>query len=567
MANPSVLIAGAGPSGLILAIVLLQNGVSVRIIDKEAKHRKGSRGTGIQPRTLELYDILGILPDISSAAAPNAELARYKRGDLKPFAIAPLAEWVEPAPDVPHPNALSLSQEHHEAILRAYLAKLGASVELGSELRSFVQLPGSVVAHIVVTDQHGTQREERTQFDWLIGTDGAHSIVRKQLGLSFLGETRTELHIALGDIVVEEGADPRMWHVWSDPPKLMALRSSRADSKVVMFAYAGRAENLADKTITRDEFIEAFYSVTGRHDIKFGDTSWISNYRPNMRMVDDMRAGRVFIAGDAAHCHSPTGGQGLNSSVQDTVNLGWKLALVHKGLSPDALLDTYAEERLRVIAQMLTLTTELYNKTFRTTARRDTENEDEKDAWTRGGALTMLGVNYRGSSIVREEGHGIGGSKDASISPYAAEDGIVNTGARVAFRAPDASGLVRLDGSVTQLFTVFRLSVHTVLLFGMGPAGFGWERMVEVLRRRSADIVHTVQVLPRGVTHREANSQVQLQVDVLHDMEGHAYQGYGLSATELSVVVVRPDGVVGAIEKGNGAAEGVEGYFRKIFEN
>ncbi|KAJ7701801.1 FAD binding domain-containing protein [Mycena rosella] len=543
MAPPSVLITGAGPTGLILALVLLQNGVSVRIIEKELKHRIGSRGAGVHARTLELYDILGILPDIQKEGTFMAAMAKYNPGEIEPFAITELAKRVEPTPDVPHPNALIISQERHEEILRDQLQKLSCSVELGSELRSFEQFSDRVVAKIVKTNADGKQVEEITNFDWLAGVDGARSIVRKQLGLSFLGETH-EKHIVIGDIVVE-GADPRFFHMWHVPPKLLVLRSSSPTSNVFMFAYTGRPEHLAEKAVTREEFIEEFYDVTGRRDITFGPATWMSSWRPNLRMVDTMRSGRVFIAGDAAHCHSPTGGQGLNSSVQDAANLGWKLALVHKSLAPAALLDTYSEERIRVVAQMLKVTTELYHRTFSGAGPAD------PNAWKRGGELNMLGVNYCGSSIVLEAAAGAGASSDA----YARAAG---SGVQAAYRAPDAPGLVRAGSAdaPTTLFAVFRVSVHTVLLFG-GDAG-ARAPVASVLRRLPEAAVRTVLVIPQGQTAADDGA---LFSAVLEDRAGHAYAGYDLTAGELAVVVVRPDGVVGAVVSN---AEGIERYFQKV---
>ncbi|KAJ6511513.1 FAD binding domain-containing protein [Mycena vitilis] len=538
--STSVLIAGAGPSGLILALVLLKNGVSVRIIDKELQHRGGSRGSGVQARTLELYDILGVLPEILEAGEPIPAMAKYEPGELKPSSLFKLSEHIEPTPDTPHPNGHNISQDVHEEVLRAHLQKLGCSVELGSELRSFEQFPDHVVAHMSKTDGNGTQAEEDTRFDWLVGTDGARSVVRKQLGLSFLGETRAE-HIALGDIVVEEGVDLSLWHMWNVPPKLMVLRSNGdTKSKTFMFAYSGRPEHLADKTITREEFIEEFYATTKRPDIKFGPTTWLSNWRPNMRMVDSLGSGRVFIAGDAAHCHSPTGGQGLNSSVQDVINLGWKLALVHKGLAAPALLDTYGEERLRVIAQMLKLTTELYNKTF--------SGSKDDEGWRRGGDLRMLGVNYCRSSIVLEDGPAVPGA-----SAYANAEGGPT---RAAYRAPDASGLVCKGEDVpTRLFAIFSASAHTVLLFGGDAAAHAG--VAEVLARFPEGTVRPVQIVPQG---QSAGAPAGSAL-IVEDREGHSYAGYGVPVDKLTVVVVRPDGVVGATVTG---AEGVERYFRNV---
>ncbi|KAJ6481863.1 FAD binding domain-containing protein [Mycena sanguinolenta] len=537
MPNSAVLIAGAGPSGLVLALILLKNGVSVRIIDKEMEHRIGSRGSGIQPRTLELYDILGVLPNILKAGEGVPLIANYVRGEIKPVGTTTLSEHIEPTPTRPHPNGHIVPQNIHEEILRAYLQDFSCSVELGSQLLSFEQFPDSVIARIVKTDSDGNQIEESTRFDWLVGTDGARSVVRKQLGLSFLGETLPE-HMALGDIVVE-GVDSKFWHMWSEPPKLLILRPSASNSKVFMFVLAD-SKTFADKTLTREELIEEFYAMTDRRDITFGPATWLSTYRPNMRMVDQMRVGRVFIGGDAAHCHSPAGGQGLNSSVQDVINLGWKLALVQKGLGPEALLDTFSEERLRVTAQLLQLTTNLHGKAFH-------GESTLQEGWFRGGDIQMLGVNYCGSSIVLEDD----AVQGAKVTPYSN----TSTGrVQAAYRAPDAPGLVRAgsEDAPTRLFSIFSIDAHTVLLFGGDET-----TRAEVVGRLPKEAVRAVVLLPQGQTAADSASSAL----VLEDRAGHAYAGYGFPSDELTVVIVRPDGVVGAVVA---SVESVERYFKKI---
>ncbi|KAJ7499490.1 FAD binding domain-containing protein [Mycena latifolia] len=544
MPHPSVLIAGAGPSGLVLALILLQNGVPVRIIDKERTHRIGSRGAGVMPRTLELYATLGVLDDIMNVASKMVPTASYDFGQLVPKSTTMLLKHKEPTPDVPHANVVAVNQDQHEEILRAHLAKLSCTVELGAELRSFEQSGDSVVARILKTAADGTQSEETATFEWLVGTDGAHSVVRKQLGLSFLGETRTEDVVGLGDIVVEEGLDPNFWHMWNVGSKVILMRPHNVTSKMFGFLYMGRPEHLTDKPLTSNEFVEQFYALTDKRDIKFGEATWLSKYRANIRMVDTMCQGRVFVAGDAAHCHSPAGGQGLNSSVQDAGNLGWKLALVHKGLAPTSLLDTYGEERLRVIAHMLGLTTAILDKASSDIGKKDFKVQHAD-------RMRMLGVNYRGSSIVCEEA----GAAGAGSDPYAeAEGGRV----QAAYRAPDAPELLPAgtQDAATRLFEVFGASAHTVLVFG-GDAE-ARAPVVDALARIPPGVVRAVLLLGQG--HAPPTDAPRFDA-VLEDRAGHAYRGYGVGADELTVVVVRPDGVVGVVASN---AEGVEGYFQKI---
>ncbi|KAF7309289.1 FAD-binding-3 domain-containing protein [Mycena indigotica] len=540
--EPQVLIAGAGPSGLVLALILRRSGVHVRIIDKEPAYRPGSRGSGVQARTLELYAQLGLYQEIAACGAEIPNIALYKPGkeNLTPQKEFRLTERAEATPGMPYPNAINIPQDAHEAVLRGALAELGCTVELGVELTKFSQHSDGVRA----TLKHADGAEEIAETGWLIGADGAHSVVRKGLGLNFLGETHEEQEMLIGDIEVD-GVSPGLWHMWADPPRTMVLRSATPDSNLFMFAYVPGTPGAVQHAgpFTRDEFVETFYEVTQRTDITFGKATWLSRYRPNMRMVDQMRAGRVFVAGDAAHCHSPAGGQGLNSSVQDAANLAWKLALVINHHAPDALLDTYAEERLRVIAQMLQLTTALYNSTFdalRLKQQLDADGTEDAPMGTdrNGAGLSMLGVNYSGSSIIAED-------NDAGPPP----------GVRAGLRRDRRPGRKE-----TSLFEVFDVALHTVLLFGGAASKFS-----RLLQGLPVGTTQMVQILPASV---DTSSLKADGVDiVLHDARGHAYAGYGVEAGETVVVVVRPDGVVGMVQRGSAeeAVADVPEYFAKIF--
>nr|GAT45162.1 predicted protein [Mycena chlorophos] len=583
----SVLIAGAGPSGLILALILAKSGVSVRLIDKELTHRVGSKGSGIQARTLELYAHLGIYDSLRAIGEHIPDIAVYEPGKTVPAKYVRLSQIAEATPGTPYPNSLNIPQDHHEAVLRTHLSALGVEVELGTELRAFDHTSSKyhVLATIVKHQADGSEVVEEGKYEWLVGTDGAHSIVRKALGLSFLGETQEDAEMAVGDIEVH-GVDPKFWHMWSAPPRTIVLRSSHPASNVFMLAYIGIQGDIAPTGLTRDEFLNAFYEVTKlkREDVTFGEATWMSRYRPNIRMVDRMRVGRVFVAGDAAHCHSPAGGQGLNSSVADVANLAWKLALVQKRLAPESLLDTYGEERLRVIAQMLRLTTELYGHTMSSfgtkqqiaseapadpelaagTAGRD--GPAQMSVARSGRELTMLGVNYHGSSIISSEANTVTTTTEAYAKPE-------TLSAKPAYRAPDAPGLLHVvrggdgDGTgETSLFGVFDGVKHTVLVFAPAHSESDASDIVAFLGKlpAAAETIQSVRVLPAG-TGIGAGAGASAGFDlVLEDAQGHAYKEYNVdvNAGKTTIVVVRPDGVVGAVE---GSVEGLERYFGRIF--
>lgn len=265
-------------------------------------------------------------------------------------------------------------------------------------------------------------------------------------------------------------------------------------------------------------------------------------------MVNKFGSGRVFVAGDAAHVHSPAGGQGLNSGIQDSFNLAWKLALVHRKLAPPSLLQSYNDERLPVIADMLGQTTLIHNRTF-----SNPTSPDDTSVYDRGGVLLQLGVNYRWSKIVVDEQEGDGA---ATTDPY----GKVSDGRlRAGDRAPDAPALTVLrgeEGPTTRLFDVFEPTHHTVLIFSNDAARHAF--VLSALSTYPKDIMRIVSIIRLG-----ENVDDERLDFVLQDTKGHAYGAYALTEG-CDVVVVRPDGVVGAIVH---TIDGMKKYLEGIFNS
>ncbi|OSX61756.1 hypothetical protein POSPLADRAFT_1040170 [Postia placenta MAD-698-R-SB12] len=257
---------------------------------------------------------------------------------------------------------------------------------------------------------------------------------------------------------------------------------------------------------------------------------------------------------DAAHVHTPAGGQGLNSSIQDAFNLAWKLALVEKGLSDPSLLSTYSEERIPVIIDMLKMTSEL----FRHVA---TANKDEAGLSqailalrTREDHVKQFGVNYRWSSIVLDERSPVDEGEDLRANAYGSQKSDV---LRAGDRAPDAPDLVDGEGKTYTLLRVFGPTHHTVVIFSTSEEVL--ESYLSLLRAYPKGIVRTLVVSPQGSSGR---SKVDGVDTIVVDDGGHAYAIYGASDKEAIAVAVRPDGVVGAIVHG---AEGLRRYFEKVF--
>ncbi|KAK0188554.1 FAD binding domain-containing protein [Armillaria mellea] len=519
--NPSVLIVGAGPSGLSLALALLQNGVSVRVIDKASTYHIGQKGAGIQSRILELEKFLGILPDIQKKGDFTPPMIHHlPGGETKTVKVI---AYMENTPDRPYINPIIIGQDIHEEILRGHLAKYGVDVELGTELVSFEQSPDRVVSCVVKT-RDGDRFEESIKSQWIIGAEGAHSVVRKTLGLTFLGETREGDYFVVGDIHVKSPfLDRGLWHLWGEAAtKSVTLRRfETGDTDKYNFFCMGRDLDAEKMGSSREEFIKAFYEITGRTDIEFGDVIWLSSFQPNVRMVNSYGSGRAFLAGDSAHVHSPTGGQGLNSGIQDAVNLAWKLALVQKGLGSLA--------RIPVIAAMLNKTSEILTKTFTNGGIGQT-----LAGWNRGYELRQFGVNYRNSSIVVDETPVEG---DETVDPYrSGNDGTIRGGDR----APDAPGLVFVNRThKTSLFEIFGSSYHTVLIFSGDHTA----------------VLDTLKYYPAGIINIISADYV------LVDGDGYAYKHYNMAGKLTKIVVVRPDGMIGGLVRD---VYGLKQYFNGI---
>ena len=360
MYETTVLIAGAGPTGLTLALDLARRGISFRLIDAATAPFEGSRGKGLQPRTLEIFDDLGVIGAILAAGAPYPRF-RFHVGRFS-LRVGSIGSWRQPTDGVPYPNLWMVPQARTEAILRDRLSALGGKVEFGYALAAFTQ------------NQHGVDATlstgERVRADFLVGCDGGHSMVRKALGLRFDGETVDEKPMLVADVEVN-GLDSRDWHVWPFAKDGAVALCPLPNTSLFQFtARAKTAEAGVESTA---------HKITG-HVVK--RVAWSSIYRPSARMVDRYRVGRVFVAGDAAHVHPPTGGQGLNTGVQDAYNLSWKLAHVIGG-APDSLLDTYEVERLPIAAAVLGLTTRLH----------------KTRSITRGDATNQLALHYRRSPL------------------------------------------------------------------------------------------------------------------------------------------------------------------------
>ena len=331
-----VLIVGAGPTGLTAANLLARSGASFRIIDKKSGPIEETRALVMHAKTLELLDRLGLADQAveEGRRLGAAELLKDgKRAGKLSFFDDGQAERT------PYPFALVYEQDRTERLLIRGLEEAGGGVEWGTELLSVAQSPGGVRA----TVRHASGSEETIEAGWVVGADGAGSPVRHSLGLSFEGGTYEET-LFLADVEMESGLDPRQAHMDLTRKGFYAFFPMPGERR---FRLVGSvpAELRGREEITAGDIQEVLDKHSGL-ETKITAAHWTSVYRVHRRMTERFRVGRIFLVGDAAHIHSPAGGQGMNTGIGDAYNLGWKLALVAEGHAREALLDSYEAERM-----------------------------------------------------------------------------------------------------------------------------------------------------------------------------------------------------------------------------
>jgi len=333
----AVLVAGAGPVGLTMAMALKRRDVAVRVIDRAPARTDKSKALVLWPRTLELLETQGCAEAFVQAGMPCRH-ASIHAGDRELIRLA--LDTVATR----FPFALMLPQSETERLLEEALGRLGLEVERRVELVSFAEKAGSVTAEL----RHPDGRTETATFAALIGCDGAHSTVRHGLSVQFEGSTEPSDWI-LADAIIDGPLPPdEMMIVWQ-PDGILAFFPI-IGGRFRVIADTPTAGNEAPPTLAE---VQALLDARGPKGLRVHDPVWLSRFTINERKVGEYRRGRVFLAGDAAHIHSPAGGQGMNTGMQDAFNLAWKLALVWHGAASEALLDAYSPERSAIGDQVL----------------------------------------------------------------------------------------------------------------------------------------------------------------------------------------------------------------------
>jgi 2-polyprenyl-6-methoxyphenol hydroxylase-like FAD-dependent oxidoreductase len=428
-----ILVVGAGPTGLTLACELAARGVPFRIVDQTPVRSDKSRALVVHARTLEVFQKMGIADELIRVGRTALNVSLWVAG----HEALRLQIGDTGVDDTPYPFLVFVSQAETERLLESRLVALGGRVERPVQVTGLREDGAGVVASFA----DGAP----ARFDYVVGCDGAHSVVRKAAGFSFEGSAY-ESDFLLGDVAID----------WTRPNDTLYLILPARGGVLAVFPLAGEnrwrvicarvdaPENAGDPTL---EELQELANRVAPEKLRLYDPTWLARFRLHHRGVDRYRAGRFFVAGDAAHIHSPAGGQGMNTGIQDAFNLGWKLALAQQGRARQVLLDSYHDERWPVGQQLLTTTDRIFMlnttgnplvvrlrnflaprlapRVFRTLSRRAQVFR----------FISQLAINYRHSPIVDEQ--------DMPFGPHAGD------------RAPDADGLLaQLTGAKFHLLAI-----------------------------------------------------------------------------------------------------------------
>jgi 2-polyprenyl-6-methoxyphenol hydroxylase-like FAD-dependent oxidoreductase len=513
-----LLVVGAGPTGLTMAAVLARYGVVPRVIDKAVvPPADRSRAIVIQARTLELFEDLRIVDEVLrdglTVEQANIFLPSGKHGTLRLR-----REWIESA----YGSLVTLPQEETERILGKLAGATGVSVERGVELLSVDDGNAGVVAHLRHADGH---IEDYTA-DWIVGCDGAHSAVRHAAGILFPGGTYQD-ECLLGDVDLQWSLpDGELSFCPQEEGVLLAfpLPGQHRFRIIMILPAVGESE---ERHLSQEEFLAQLSRMTPGPAPQILTARWLTRYRLHSRGVPTYRRGHCFVAGDAAHIHSPAGGQGMNTGIQDAYNLGWKLAMVARGDAPPWLLDTYDEERHRVGEYLL-------------------RNTDRMFALLAGGGwlgrilrrlMPAIGVRIFGAPVIGRR-----------IARFVSQTGIRYRHSRLTTEGPDASQLGKLApragdrvpdvslGESSRLFELLHGGQYTLLLFA---------RDIPILDERLAGLATAVSERYGGLVHPILlrTTRHPRREGAVVDAEGSAHARFG--AEKGAIYLVRPDGYVG----------------------
>jgi 2-polyprenyl-6-methoxyphenol hydroxylase-like FAD-dependent oxidoreductase len=517
-----VLVAGAGPTGLTLACQLARFGVRFRIIDKQPDRARESRALGVQARSLEILQALGLGEALAARGRRTTRLMLHVDRDV-PVAIDLGAV---PRSDTRFPYILFVSQSDTEAVLCGFLEEAGARVERRVELVGFREQSTGVVCVL----HHMDGREETVQASYVAGCDGAHSTVRKEAAIAFEGGAYPQT-FALGDAEADGALVPEAVNafVLGRGVAIFFPLGQPATWRVMAMEGAiprpspGGDDTVSTQQLSLAELQAMVDDPTGRA-VRVHDPVWLTRFRLHHRQAVTYQHGRVFLAGDAAHIHSPVGAQGMNTGIQDAWNLGWKLAMVSRGAADARLLDSYHAERWPVGRTLLRATDRVFGFFARAVASGGAVTSLRRVMARRVVApvlasprirafafhfVSQLGIRYRASPAVLE------------AAP------LLRRGPRPGDRLPDA----RVSRGAHSTYLQQELSSAHVHLLLCGPLSDWNPDRIALIAKRFANVLKV-----SYLTSEEAHG-------VLVDVHHEALTRLGVERS--AQYVIRPDGHVG----------------------
>ncbi len=521
--DTDVLIVGAGPTGLMMASQLLRFGIRFRIIDKQADRAHESRAFAIQAKSMEILQNLGLVSEFLKVARPGVEVAFYASG--KKIVTFKFGDSI--LKDTPFPNIYFLPQSETERILIEHLEKNGILIDRETELLSLTQTQQLVDATI---KNNRTGQVEKISCRYLVGCDGAHSTVRHALNLTFEGAPY-EQEFILADVKVNWPYSSDNFTFFTSKKGILLNFPFSQDLSRIIIARGGNSGQKKLDTPSLEEVTQLATEITDA-PIKLSNAEWITRFHLHHRGVDHYRQGRAFVAGDAAHIHSPVGGQGMNTGLQDATNLAWKLALVIKKISSDDLLNTYETERHRIGQILLKTTDRLFifvtsNNFIISSLRSFVLPLFFKFLFSKHGArnrlfrfISQLAIHYHDSPFVWEV--------------TTEEDSEFKTGPQAGYRAPDA------PGNNTTLYELLKNSKSNILIFCSNATN---EIKLKKLENSYQDLIRIHQF------NKNSNNNL-------------LFQRYGVSSE--AVYFIRPDGYIGFRSYGPDLKP-LEEYLKKLF--
>lgn len=514
---------GAGPVGLTLANELARHEVDFRIIDKAPHASTTSKALAIHARTLEVLQDMGMVETFIGHGVRVHTVNLYSQ--QKPLAKVDITEV-----DSPYNYILNVPQDVTEAILAENLATYGFEVERNCELQSFSQDEGGVEAHL-----QNPEGKLKVRAKYLVGTDGGHSTVRKRLGMPFEGDAYDE-HFILADVHINWALAPNEMHLFLDKAGLFLFFPMKGKRYRIVASIPEETEGKLDIP-----YFQRLIEERKMPQAELYDAVWFSHFKIHHRKVPRYRDGHVFLAGDAAHVHSPMGGQGMNTGMQDAYNLGWKLALAVNDKAD--LLDSYHDEREPVGHDVVSFTDRMTNlatlKHPLATAVRDrvmpilAELDFFKSRMRN--KMEEIDIDYADSGIIAEE---ITATLPASIrNPF--YDGVP-----LGMRAPDGIVTECSNGKPHSLYELFRTTEHILLIFTF--AYLNGEHTEQI--RHCLDLVemeYADMITPVIVSGRQKPEEAIEREDITYlDPRRSVHERYGVHKTS-ALFLIRPDKYVG----------------------